>query len=482
MLYIQNAVLYTPDRRLDDAAVIVDGKRIAAVGPVGETPCPPGAQVLDGAGLILAPGFIDLQFNGAFGYDFTADPTSIWPVAAGLPRYGVTAFLPTIITSPLDRMTGAQEVMADGPDPGWSGATPLGLHLEGPFLNPQKKGAHNPSYLRRPDLGAIAGWSVENHVRLVTLAPELPGALDLVEALVGRGVVVSAGHSMATWEEATAGFAAGIRYGTHLFNAMPPLNHRQPGLAGALLTDPRPVVGYINDGIHTHLSMVDLAWKSLGPRLNLVTDAMAALGVPPGTHLLGDYDVYVDETSCRLADGTLAGSILAMDQALRNLVAWTDCPLPAALATITTTPADLLGLGHERGRIAPGYLADLVLLTPDLRVRATVVEGEVVFGDKETRKQVDKETRQNSQQSTVNNQQSTKNLPLAILRFTQDKLCHLRPATCDPSFHSEPALNGVKGQALPPATCDLPPPRNLHRGRTSSCVGQITVDLALLTR
>ncbi len=359
--------------------MVIDGKHIVAVGPMMDTPCPPGAQLIDAAGLILAPGFIDLQFNGAFGKDFTADPTAIWPVATGLPRYGVTSFLPTVITSPLDRMASAQEVMVDGPDAGWLGAIPLGLHLEGPFLNPKKKGAHNPAYLRRPDLAAIAGWSVANGVRLVTLAPELSGALDLVEALTARGVVVSAGHSMATWEEATAGFAAGIRYGTHLFNAMPPLNHREPGLAGALLTDARPVVGLIDDGIHTHLSMVDLAWKSLGPRLNLVTDAMAALGVPPGTHLLGDFDVYVDEISCRLADGTLAGSILGMDAALRNLIAWTDCPLPAALAAITTTPADLLGLGHERGRIAPGYFADLVFLTPDLRVEKTFVEGALVY-------------------------------------------------------------------------------------------------------
>lgn len=379
MLYIQNAVVYTPYRELDGAAVIVDGTRIAAVGPVGETPCPHGAQVLDATGLILAPGFIDLQFNGAFGKDFTADPAAIWPVATALPRYGVTSFLPTLITSPLDRVTSAQEVLMDSPDAGWSGAIPLGLHLEGPFLNPKKKGAHNPSYLRRPDLGAIAGWSADNNVRLVTLAPELPGALDMVEALVGRGVVVSAGHSMATWEEATAGFDAGIRYGTHLFNAMPPLNHREPGLPGALLTDPRPVVGFINDGIHTHLSIIDLAWRALGPRLNLVTDAMAALGVPPGVHLLGDFDVYVDEISCRLADGTLAGSILGMDAALRNLLAWTDCSLSQALATITTTPADLLGLSRERGRIAPGHLADLVLLTSDLRVRMTWVEGSVVF-------------------------------------------------------------------------------------------------------
>jgi N-acetylglucosamine-6-phosphate deacetylase len=299
-------------------------------------------------------------------------------VAAQLPRYGVTAFLPTIITSPLERVIQSQDIIQQPPGD-FTGATPLGLHVEGPFLNPEKKGAHNPAYLRAPDLKAIDGWSPETGVRLVTLAPELPGALDLVTALTRRGVLVSAGHSTATYARAQAGFDAGIRYGTHLFNAMPPLHHREPGLTGALLTDPRPTVGFIADGIHTHRSVVSLAWQSLGQRLNLVTDAMAALGISPGRHLLGDFDVFVDETSARLANGTLAGSILSLDQALRNLVAWAACSLPEALATVTTTPAEALGLGNQRGRIAPGYRADLVLLTRDLRVLMTFVAGKQVY-------------------------------------------------------------------------------------------------------
>lgn len=382
MLYITSSRVYTPARYVEDAAVLVEDGHIAAVGPAPEVPCPAEARLVDASGLLLVPGFIDLQFNGGFGADFTADPATIWQVAAQLPRYGVTAFLPTIITSPLPTVAQAQEVVLHGRPAGYQGAAPLGLHVEGPFLNPQKKGAHNPAYLRQPSLAAVADWSPEQGVRLVTLAPELPGALPMVEALCGRGVLVSAGHSMATYAEAMAGFDAGIRYGTHLFNAMPSLLHREPGLPGALLTDDRPIAGLIADGIHTHPAMVKLIWTCLGSqRLNLVTDAMAALGMAPGSHLLGDFEVQVDATSARLADGTLAGSILSLDQALRNLMAFTGCTLEQALPTITTTPARALGMAHSRGQIAPGYAADLVLLAPDLSVRGTVVAGEVVYNN-----------------------------------------------------------------------------------------------------
>ena len=380
MLYIKNATVFAPHGTIGDGAVLTEDSRIVAVGRAADVACPDGAHVVDASGMLLAPGFIDLQFNGGFGYDFTADPTAIWQVAEGLTRYGVTAFLPTIITSPLEKIAAGQRVVTEGRPEGFRGATPLGLHVEGPFLNPKKKGAHNPAYLRLPDPDAVRDWSPETGIRLVTLAPELPGALELVETLSKHGVLVSAGHSMATFAEAMAGFDAGIRYGTHLFNAMPPLEHRAPGLPGALLTDDRPVVGFIADGVHTHAAVIKMVWRTLGSaRLNLVTDAMAALGMGPGTHLLGDYEVFVDETSCRLANGTLAGSILSLDEALRNLIRFSGCSLEEALPTITTTPARAIGLDHERGRVAPGLVADLVLLSPDLRVRGTIVEGKIVY-------------------------------------------------------------------------------------------------------
>lgn len=379
MLAIRHATVLVPDTVIEDGAVLIDGSRIQAVGGP-DLPVPAGTDTRDAAGLILAPGLLDLQVNGGFGLDFTADPATIWDVAAGLPRFGVTGFLPTIITSPPETTQAAQGVLRAGPPQNRTGAKPLGLHLEGPFLNPGKKGAHNPAHLRLPSAAAIADWSVETGVRLVTLAPELPWSRDAIGILSGRGVIVSAGHSLATCDEAVAGFDAGARYATHLFNAMPALHHREPGLVAAALADPRVVVGLIPDGLHVHPTLVDLVWRLLGPdRLNLVTDAMAAMGMSPGEYALGDFQVTVDDTSARLPDGTLAGCILSLDAILRAFIAFTGASLPQTLATVTTTPARLLGLHEHLGRIAPGLSADLVLMTPALEIVETFIDGESVY-------------------------------------------------------------------------------------------------------
>jgi len=379
-LYIKPRAILTGGRRLEGLAVLVDGERIAQVGPADEVTCPRGCDELIIEDLLLAPGLIDLQINGAFGLDFTDRLDTIWEVAEQLPRYGVTTFLPTVITSPPETVEAAQEVIRRGPPAGFIGAMPLGLHLEGPFLNPAKRGAHNPAHLRLPDERSIAGWSRDNGVWLVTLAPELPGALDAIRTLRKRGVVVSSGHSMATTEEAKAGFEAGVTYGTHLFNAMPTLDHREPGLAGALLAERHVTVGLIVDGIHLHPDIVALSWRAKGcENLSLVTDAMAALGMPPGEYKLGELVVTVDGTSARLPDGRLAGSLLSLDQAIRNVVAFAGCEPSEAIMSTTAVPANLLGIETERGEIAPGLRADLVLLTPDLQVAATFVGGEKVY-------------------------------------------------------------------------------------------------------
>lgn len=378
MLAIRHATILTPDEAIEDGVVTISEGRILALG-AADMPVPAHANSRDATGLLLAPGFLDLQVNGGFGLDFTADPATIWDVATRLPRFGVTGFLPTIITSPLETVRAAQRVLADGAPAGWVGARPLGLHLEGPFLNPGKKGAHNPAYLRQPSPADYAGWSPQTGVRLVTLAPELPWALQAVAELTGRGVVVSAGHSLATYEEALAGFDAGARYATHLFNAMPTLHHREPGLVAAALTDPRVTVGLLPDGVHVHPALARLVWQALGPeRLNLVTDAMAAMGMPPGEYVLGDYRVTVKDEAARLDDGTLAGCILTFDAILRAFMAFTGASLAEVLPTVTTTPARLLGR-HDYGRIAPGCAADLVLLTPDGHVVETFVGGHSVY-------------------------------------------------------------------------------------------------------
>jgi N-acetylglucosamine-6-phosphate deacetylase len=380
VLVIKNATILTPDVLLEKGAVMVENGRIAGVVPAHELAIPAGAQVVDGEGLFLAPGFIDLQCNGGWGHDFSHEPDTIWRVARRLPQTGVTGFLPTIVTSPRATIESAQAALLAGPPTGWTGAQPLGLHLEGPFLNPAKKGAHNPAYLRLPDLNAVRQWRPDQGVRLVTLAPELPGALELIEQLVAQDVIVSAGHSLADIETGQKGIAAGVRYGTHLFNAMPPLLHREPGLAGALLNDERVTVGLIADAVHVHPTLVKLVWEMLGSgRLNLVTDAMAALGMPPGLYHLGDFQVTVNESSARLPNGTLAGSVMPLATALQRFRQMTGCSLAVALQSVTTTPARLLGLAHCKGRIAPGYDADLLLLDEAGHVLKSWAGGELII-------------------------------------------------------------------------------------------------------
>jgi N-acetylglucosamine-6-phosphate deacetylase len=232
--------------------------------------------------------------------------------------------------------------------------------------------------MRLPDPDLICDWSPERGVLLVTLAPELPRAAEMIVTLSDRRVVVSAGHSMATSEQAWQAFRAGVSYATHLFNAMPPFHHREPGLVGAALADLQVTAGIIVDGIHVHPEAVMLAFRLKGPRgLNLVTDAMAALGMPPGKYLLGDREVTSDGKSVRNEEGALAGSVLSLDEAVRNLVAFTDCSPGEAISTVTVTPASVLGIAHRRGRIEPGCIADLVLLTPGLQVAGTIIEGAV---------------------------------------------------------------------------------------------------------
>lgn len=379
MLYIRCSTLILNNRLVQDGAILMDGQKIVAVGPRAIVPAPTAARQVDAHGLIAAPGYIDWQLNGGFGEDFTENPESLWKTAARLPEHGVTAFLPTIITAPLEVYKTARQVLARGMPAGFQGAQPLGYHFEGPYLNPGKKGAHNPLHLRAPSQTETAAWSRKNGVWLVTLAPELSGAHELVRALRKKGIVVSAGHSLATYQQAVEAIQTGVNCATHLFNAMPPLDHRAPGLVAACLLDKQLTVGLIPDGIHADPAMLALAWKHTGPkRMTIVTDAMAALAMPAGSYQLGDYEVIVNENSARLQNGTLAGSILQMDQAVRNLVKFTGCSLPQAVETATGNVARLIR-ARTRGRLAPGLTADLVLLDAQGNLAATYIRGELAF-------------------------------------------------------------------------------------------------------
>ncbi len=365
------------DGGLVRADLVVDGDTIAGI-TTGITTDPgvvgsPGSGDVDCSDLVIAPGFIDLQCNGAGGIDITGEPHRIIEVAAELPRFGVTSFLPTVVTAPASTRAAAIATMTalaehtDDLHDGRRAATPLGLHFEGPMISRDHLGAHVPRFATEPAsmLAEVEAWATSGVVSLVTLAPELDQAIEVIERLVAAGIIVSAGHTAMTPRHLAAARAVGLSYVTHLYNAMAPFGHRSPGPIGAALADESVTVGVICDGIHVDPVAVEMAWRALGPtRMSLVSDASPALGAPYGRFRIGGFEIVHDETGVRTLDGVLAGSALPLDQAVRNLMAFSRCSLADALATVTSTPADLLGLA-DRGRIAIGLTADLVAVAGD---------------------------------------------------------------------------------------------------------------------
>ena len=327
---------------------------------------------LDATGLTVVPGFIDIQINGAFGWDFTEEPESIWEVGTRLPETGVTAFCPTIITSSQENIVAAQAAIGRRP-PGYSGAEPIGLHIEGPYLSPDKRGTHPVELLRLPGDITLAG----DGIAIVTCAPELPGALELIDELASRGIVVSIGHSSATGDQSRAALDAGATLGTHLFNAMPPITARDPGLAGVLLADPRAFFGVIADGHHLDPATLRLAWNAAPDRFCIITDAIAATGQPDGRYRIGSVDVEMRDGVVRNADGVLAGAAVTMDRELAILMSVTGAPLSEAVAAVTFNPSEAVG-AWDRGRLRRGTRGDLTLLERG-EVAATIVGGTVVF-------------------------------------------------------------------------------------------------------
>ena len=335
--------------------------------------------VLDADGLTVLPGLIDLQVNGASGIDITDRPDRLWEVASALTAYGVTAFAPTVVTSDVTTRDAAMAALKQGPPAGWAGAVPLGLHFEGPMLAPARRGAHSPHLLAAPTLDLVAGWSRDAGVLMSTIAPELSGALEVIEQLTSRGVVTSIGHTEATAVEVAAAVTAGARAVTHLGNAMPAMLAREPGPVGCALGGPELVAGVIADGHHLHPSTLVAFWRALGPeRFLAVSDATAALGMSPGRTRLGDQDVDVGEGTVRLADGTLAGSAASLAHCLAVLLTTTGCSVADAVATATSTPARLID-DRSRGSLAPGRRGDVTLVdtTSGFDVVATIVGGEV---------------------------------------------------------------------------------------------------------
>ena len=370
-----NARVLTPDGFVEGLAVLMQDGLIADLVAVEALPADAIRHDLDGAALV--PGFIDAQVNGGGGVLFNNDTSveAIRAIAQAHRRFGTTGLLPTLISDDAEVMARAVEATREAIAQGVPGV--LGIHLEGPYLAPARKGTHDAGKFRVPDADEIAmATSLDNGVTLLTLAPEQVPA-DTIRAMVARGAIVVAGHTAGTYEQIRAGIDAGVSGFTHLYNAMSPLQGREPGAVGAALEDDGCWCGVIVDGVHVHPASlrVALAAKPRG-KVFLVTDAMPMVGSDdPGFDLYGETITAVDGV-VRNAAGSLAGSALDMATAVRNSVRLVGVPLEEAARMASTYPAEFLGLGDTHGRIAPGYRADLVALDADLQVTGTWIGGE----------------------------------------------------------------------------------------------------------
>ena len=377
MLHVlTHARVLTPDGWRDDLAVLLDGERIAELLPPSD-PRVRDAQRQDLAGAMLLPGFIDVQVNGGGGVLFNEAPTveTIRRIGAAHRRYGTTGFLPTLISDRVEVMREALAAVEQALAEGVPGL--LGIHLEGPYLAPARKGVHDAKYFHVPGADELALLCAPHRgIRLVTLAPDrvLPAS---IRALAAAGVIVCAGHTAADYETTRAALDAGVRGFTHLFNAMTPFGSREPGVVGAALEDAASWCGIIVDGHHVHPASlrVAIAAKARGKML-LVTGAMPPVGADRPDYVLNGETITVKDGICQTASGVLAGSALDMAAAVRNTVQMLGLPLDEAVRMASTWPAEFLGLGASRGRIAAGCRADLVAMDDALRVQQSWIGGE----------------------------------------------------------------------------------------------------------
>jgi N-acetylglucosamine-6-phosphate deacetylase len=393
MIAISAATLFTPLEQIDSPMVLVEGGVIVDIASQTRQEIPAGTRVVDFGDAVLVPGFFDIHIHGGAGHDVmenTAD--ALPPVEKLLAQHGVSSYFPTTVTAPLDATLAALERLADSVEAakknGAAGscadgsssdrelrARPLGIHLEGPFISHCRRGVHPPEDLLPPTLAAFERFwqAARGHIRLLTIAPELHGAIEVIKEAAKRGVCVSLGHSDAHIDAARAGMAAGARHSTHTFNAMRPLGHRDPGILGEVLTDARLSADIIVDGIHVDPAVVQLFLKAKGPEgAVLITDATAATGMPDGHYRLGSLDVEV-KNGMVMNGGSLAGSVLTMDLAVRNVMKFAQWDLQQAVRLATLNPARVTG--SDGGWLKPGAPADLVVLSASGEVNRTIVHG-----------------------------------------------------------------------------------------------------------
>ncbi len=378
---ITAARLFTPLECIESPVVAIEDGRILTVGTRLEMEVPQDARLFDFPDAILAPGFIDLHIHGGAGHDvMETDPSALAAIERHMARHGVTSYLPTTVTAPEERILRALEFLGkriSRQDYAEGGARPIGIHLEGPFISHAKRGVHPPEHLVQPSPQIFEKYRQASGgmLRMMTIAPELPGAIDTIQCARKAGVHSSIGHSNAIYSEARQAIDAGADHATHTFNAMRPLDHREPGILGAVLTDDRLSADIIADGIHTDPSMVKLFLNAKGPdRAVLITDAISATGMPEGKYRLGPFEVEVKDGRCEY-QGKLAGSVLMLDRAVRNVMSFADWKLQEAVRLASLNPARVLGIADQRGTIVPGAAADLIALTYKGEVVQTFIAG-----------------------------------------------------------------------------------------------------------
>lgn len=381
MLAITAKALFTPLERIEQPVILTDDGQIVSISSRSAAELPSSAEHVDFGDAFLAPGLIDIHVHGGVGYDVMQDDeTAQAEFERFLAQHGVTSYYPTTVTASLNETLRALEHLARAVEQAEKSAAPhrarpLGIHLEGPFLSHLRRGVHPPEKLVTPDMKTFDRFwqAAQGRIRVMTIAPELPGALEVIAEANRRGVCVSIGHSDATLEQAKAGIAAGARHATHTFNAMRPLGHRDPGIAGEVLSNASISADIIADGIHVHPSMVRLFLQAKGAdRAVLVTDATAATGMPEGQYMLGSLEVEVRDGKC-LHDGKLAGSVLTLDRAVRNTMEFAGLDLQKSVRLASLNPARTVKL--DRGTLQAGSVADMVALSPSGEVKATIVNG-----------------------------------------------------------------------------------------------------------
>jgi N-acetylglucosamine-6-phosphate deacetylase len=377
--------ILTPQEELRDCVIVVEAGRITGIGHRDEVHIPPGAKDYVASGMTVVPGFVDVHIHGAGGHDvMEAEAAALDKITATVARFGTTSIVATTVTAPIEATCHSLEGIAayiraheSTADNARFGADILGIHLEGPFINPERRGVHPTASILAPSVESFEMFraAAGNLIKLITIAPEMPGALKLIAAAVADGVVVGLGHTDADYAQARAAIQAGARHAVHVYNAMRPFTHRDPGVISAVLTDADVTAEIIADGVHVAGPAIQVLLGTKGfDTVLLVSDGTAATGMRDGTFKLGGFEVQVRDGVVRNSEGKLAGSTLTIDRAIRYL-ADLGVPVVDAIRMATILPARRLGLAGKKGIIAVGADADLVVLTPDLHVAGVMTRG-----------------------------------------------------------------------------------------------------------